>query len=175
MSVETAVESQGSAARARSGRVVRVVLLLLVVVGVEIAAVWFLLPSPEMAGARKNTSDGAFDEGLDTGEPATREVLIDTFNVTNRRAAAGVIHIAFRLVAVVAAEHEVAFNEAANRLHRARVRQAVVKVARMSSLEDLGDPELSTVKRRIREEVNKVLRKSYITEVVISEFRTLEQ
>ena len=56
-----------------------------------------------------------------------------------------------------------------------RVRQAVVKVARSSNREDLEDPNLSTMKRLIREEINKVLRKSFIIEVVISDFRTMEQ
>ena len=76
---------------------------------------------------------------------------------------------------VTAHGQDVAFETAANQHHNARVRQAVLKVARSASLEDLNDPNLTTIKRQLREEINKVLRKSYVTEVVISDFKTMEQ
>jgi hypothetical protein len=104
------------------------------------------------------------------------EVTIDSFSTTNGRAAPGsVIHLTFKLTAVVGRGQDVAFEAAANQHHSARVRQAVLKVARSASLEDLNDPNLTTVKRQLREEINKVLRKSYITEIVISDFKTMEQ
>jgi flagellar basal body-associated protein FliL len=104
------------------------------------------------------------------------EVTVDTFSTTNSRAAPGaVIHLTFKLTAVVAKGQDVAFETAANQHHNARVRQSVLKVARSASLEDLNDPNLTTIKRQLREEINKVLRKSYVTEVVISDFKTMEQ
>ncbi len=104
------------------------------------------------------------------------EVTIDSFSTTNGRAApGGVIHVSFKLTAVVASGQEIEFERAANEHHNGRVRQAVVKVARSASLDDLNDPNLTTVKRQLREEINKVLRKSYITEIVISDFKTMEQ
>ena len=60
-------------------------------------------------------------------------------------------------------------------VHSARVRQLVNQIVRRSSLEDLNDPNLSTIKRLIRQEVNRLLRKSYVIEVVISDIRTMEQ
>jgi flagellar basal body-associated protein FliL len=104
------------------------------------------------------------------------EVTVDSFSTTNSRAAPGsVIHLTFKLTAVVAAGQDIAFENAANQHHNARVRQAVLKVARSASLEDLNDPNLTTIKRQLREEINKVLRKSYVNEVVISDFKTMEQ
>jgi len=113
----------------------------------------------------------AAEEGTDAVE-----VAIDSFSTTNSRAAPGsVIHLTFKLTAVVAAGQDIAFENAANQHHNARVRQAVLKVARSASLEDLNDPNLTTIKRQLREEINKVLRKSYVSEVVISDFKTMEQ
>ncbi|HID21458.1 MAG TPA: flagellar basal body-associated FliL family protein [Planctomycetaceae bacterium] len=104
------------------------------------------------------------------------EVEIDTFSVTNTRAAADVVvHISFKLTAVVAKGQEIEFDQAANKTHKARVRQAVVEVARRATLEDLNDPSLSTFRRLIREKINKVLRRSYVVEAVISDFKTIEQ
>ena len=59
--------------------------------------------------------------------------------------------------------------------NKARVKQAVIEVVRKSSLTDLNDPQLSTMKRMMKEAINKVLKKSYIIETVISEYRTMTQ
>jgi hypothetical protein len=60
-------------------------------------------------------------------------------------------------------------------MHTARIRQAVNKIVRSSSLEELNDPSLGTIKRLTREEINRLLRKSYVSEVVITDVRIIEQ
>jgi flagellar basal body-associated protein FliL len=121
-------------------------------------------------------AEAAEPEAAVEAQPELVEVPIDTFNTSNRSAAAGsVIHVRFNLVATVPRGHEVALDDAVTRTMPARIRQAVMEVARSSSLDDLKDPELSVLKRKVKEEINKVLRKSLVSEVIISEFRTMEQ
>jgi flagellar basal body-associated protein FliL len=160
------------------GRPALAAVLLLVISAAMAGAFLWLLP----AGASEHGLDDAAaggedpDHGTTNDGPETVEVLVDSFSTTNSRAAPGsVIHLTFKLTAVVPSGQDVSFEHAANQHHNARVRQAVLKVARSASLEDLNDPNLTTVKRQLREEINKVLRKSYVTEVVISDFKTIEQ
>lgn len=121
-------------------------------------------------------ADAAEPEAAAEALPELVEVPIDTFNTSNRTAAVGrVIHVRFNLVATVPREHELALDEAVKHTMPARIRQAVTEVARSSSLDDLKDPELSVLKRQVKEEINKVLRRSLVSEVIVSEFRTMEQ
>ena len=143
--------------------------ILLLVVSLGMAGAFLLL----IPGNSASHSGVAIEteEGVDAVE-----VMVDSFSTTNSRAAPGsVIHLTFKLTAVVPKGQEIAFEHAANQQSNARVRQAVLKVARSAGLDDLNDPNLTTIKRQLREEINKVLRKSYVTEVVISDFKTMEQ
>ncbi|HAW26664.1 MAG TPA: hypothetical protein DCY03_00885, partial [Planctomycetaceae bacterium] len=67
------------------------------------------------------------------------------------------------------------FDSMVKEQNKARVKQAVIEVVRKSNLSDLNDPQLSTVKRMMKESINKVLKKSYVIETVISEYRTMTQ
>jgi flagellar basal body-associated protein FliL len=142
------------------------------------AGVTYVLVSPVAPVAAETEDHGGHGHAAPTEEvtPESVEVPIDTFNVSNRNALPGaLIHLRFKLVAAVPAGQEAAFESAANGTMAARVRQAVLTVARNASMEDMRDAELSVLKRQIKEEVNKVLRKSLVSEVIISEFRTMEQ
>lgn len=179
---ETFANEQASRTGATSkfaGKKLKILSLLLVVVAAQVGLIYFLVPAPVESASGAETEDHALG-GHEAGEAASQtdtvEVVIDDFNVTNNKAStSSVIHITFKLVAIVsrAAEHD--FKTAANELHRARVRQAIVIVARSCSLADLDDPHLVSLKRQIREEINKVLRKSAVIEVVINDFKTMEQ
>jgi flagellar basal body-associated protein FliL len=126
-----------------------------------------------VGGSAPSEEAGAKDE---SEGPDAVEVEIDTFSVSNSVAAPGsVIHVSFKLVATVARGQETTFGELVTIGKQARVRQAVIKVARSASLEDLQDPELNVFKRQIKEEINKVLQKSYVNDVIVSTFRTMEQ
>ena len=162
-----------------SGNGLKIFALLAFVMIAEAGVFYFLGITPgaksETAGSEQGESPEAADTQVDSQGDVV-EVEINSLNVTNNRAAAdSIIHITFTPVAVVSRDQRVAFDKAANKDHKARVRQAIVKVARSSSLEDLRDPNLTTIRRLIREEVNKVLRQSYIIEVIIPDFKTMEQ
>ncbi|MEM1060891.1 MAG: flagellar basal body-associated FliL family protein [Planctomycetota bacterium] len=146
--------------------------LVMTAMTIEGVALYLLLPSDAAAETDDETLSAADLEA----EVDTEEVLIDDFTCTNSRAAPGsVIHITFKLVAQVAANQEQAFKKAAKEKFEGRVEEAVITIARSATLEDLNDPELVTLKRMLREGINKVLRKSYVIRVIIPEFRTMEQ
>lgn len=148
---------------------------VVVVMVVEAVLILSLMPARP---ASATSVDDAADDALAAAAPTDdlTEVFIDSFNCTNNLVAPGsVLHLSFRVVGVVPAKQQLSFEENANRTHKTRVRQSIERIARSSSLEDLNDPNLSTIKRLIREETNKILGRSYISEVVINDFRMMEQ
>lgn len=164
------------------GKPLKIGLILLLVMAVEVGATYMLMPDGSGAAGKP----GSHDEGghdapvlaetdLHASTEETTEVDLGEFTCTNGVAAPGmVIHVDFKLVGIVARTLQTQLEET-QKEHEARLRQAVIKVSRSSSLNDLNDPGLGTLKRKIREEINKVLHKSYIIEVVISDFKTIEQ
>ncbi len=161
------------------GKPIFLAVILLVVMAAEAGALLLFLPSPTATDGHGETEDGHGEHGHATeghDEPEAVEVLIDSFSVTNGRAAAGAtIHVTLKVTAVVPSGQQMAFEHAANQEHNARVRLAIEKVCRSANLEDLNDPNLTSIRRQLREEINKVLRKSYVTEIVISNYKTMEQ
>ena len=142
-------------------------LALLLIVG-QSAAIFLLASGDSTANA-----DSGGDQEEEEAEPEVEqvEVFIDKFRCTNSVAKPGAdITVSFSLFATVASGQGPTFEIAANKDHKGRVREAIEKVVRGSNLDDLGDSNLGTVKRKIKEEVNKALRKSYIIEVVMSEY-----
>ena len=164
----------------KGGKGMKIAGIVVVMIAVEVAATWYFL-APASARKTPGKTDPA-DANSPPSEPDTEAASSDTaevpigngFGCTNNKAAASAIHIDFKLVALVTPSQRVKFDLSIKE-HEARIRQAVIKVARSSSLEDLNDPNLGTMKRLIREEINKILHKSYVLEVVISEFTTMEQ
>lgn len=138
-------------------------------------AVLYLVLAPANAPATP-TDDGAAPAETQVRTVNNQsEVEIGSFNCTNNMAAPGsILHINFRLFVTIPNSDKIDFEEAESQ-HEHRLKEAVLVVLRKSTLEDLNDPELSTIKRRIQEAINKVVNKSYVKDVVISEFRTLEQ
>ncbi len=149
--------------------------IVVAAMGLEAAIIYVVIP-PRAAAADSSEGEKA-DTRLDS--PVTddmAEIVIDSFNCTNNGIAPGsVIHLSFKVIGIVPAGQHLAFEENANRTHKTRVRQSIERIARSATLEDLNDPSLSTIKRLIREETNKTLGRSYVTEVAITDFRMMEQ
>ena len=81
--------------------------------------------------------------------------------MTNNIAEPGAtIHVTFNLVALVEQGAAADFDSMVKEQNKARVKQAVIEVVRKSNLSDLNDPQLSTVKRMMKESINKVLKKN---------------
>lgn len=157
--------------------------LLVVVMGIEAAGMYLILPRPSSVLTDGPAADAATDDNSPDGDPDGTvdpgdgvEVQIDKFNTTNSRARLGsTLHVSFSLIAIVKSNNQQTFTEAANQIHKARVREAVIKIVRSASMDNLNDPDLSVIKRQIREAVNKVLRNSFILDIVIDDFRQMEQ
>ena len=120
---------------------VKVIVLLLVVMGVQMTVGYMLLPEPTTNSME--TEDEAADAmGDDPAEDSieTVEVSLGNYNPTNSRGV-GIVHVAFDLTAILAADNEQALKAAFLETHGARIRSAVIRVIRSSNLEDLNDPE----------------------------------
>ena len=149
-----------------------IALLLGGVMLAEGVVLYLVLPRSEQA----STAGAAEAAPADAPTADAVEVSVGQFQCTNSVAARGsTIFLTFDVAATVARKQSEAFSLAVSSHHKARVRQAIIQVARSSSMEDLKDPEFSVLKRQIKEEINKVLRKSYVDEIVISDIRMIEQ
>jgi len=158
----------------KSGRLVLIGIMLAVML-VQGVVMYFLMTPKASAGKGDDLKDPAAAEQEDAAGPDdSMEVAMGEFNCTNTATPGVVIHIDFKLSAVTTSGQGAAL-EGLLKSHQARVRQVVNRIVRSSKLEELNDPALGTIKRLIREEVNRLLRKSYVTEVIISDMRTVEQ
>lgn len=112
----------------------------------------------------------------DDGDDELTEVEVHSFSVTNTTAAADtVIHISFKVHALVAGDQEADFKSAVSSSHKVRVRESIETIFRSATMEDLKDSSLSTLKRLVREEINRVLRQSYVVSVVFNDYKTIQQ
>jgi hypothetical protein len=84
------------------------------------------------------------------------------------------LHVDFKLTAL-ASTRQSSTLESQFRWNQERIREAVNKIVRSSSYDELNEPNLGTLKRLIREELNRVLAKDLINEIVINDIRVLEQ
>lgn len=153
-----------------------VIIAVGVVTAMALEGVVFLLmmpshPKPAAGDAQSAVETAAKDETADND--TAEEAIGDPFNCTNNQQESN-LHLRFKVVAVVKANQSVAFRDM-NTAHKTRVRQAIEKIVRRAQREDLNDPNLSTLSRLMREEINKVLGKSYVIEAVIHDFSMIEQ
>jgi flagellar basal body-associated protein FliL len=184
MSATVAPEAQVDAQpapRPKSSRLVMIVVALAVVIVAQVAitfvALKILIPAPAAAAGDKTGEDPAAAQSrlADPAEKALIEATIGDFNVTNTKAQEGVtLHIDVKLTALCAQPHKQSFEEKL-RHHSGRVRETVMEVIRACTLADLDDPQLLTIKRRVKEELNRLLRQAFIEQVVVTDFRRIEQ
>jgi len=146
--------------------------LLLLVMLVEAAGIYVWLPDPATNNSSADDSGEFVDETDSTVESV--EVKINDFQVTNTSPENSDLNLEFTLAAVVSRDAEQSFKEAVNDLQKYRVRQAVERVCRSATREELEDPVHSTLKRLMKEEINKILGKSYIIDIIISGYQIRE-
>lgn len=101
--------------------------------------------------------------------------IIPQFNCTNSLSDQGQsIHFSFSLCVEVPENLKEQFT-LAKKGHKNRIRQAVVTIIRNAGVEELDDPSFSTIKRQIREDINKILNQNYVTSVIITAPRKIVQ
>ncbi|MEZ6046913.1 MAG: hypothetical protein R3C11_15300 [Planctomycetaceae bacterium] len=175
---QMSVDSAGS-----STKLIKIGALLAVVLGLQVIVVWYLLSRPAAPPVEQTVEEGIEGYlGEDGGFEGTAssvsdtEVVIDSFNCTNTSAIdEGVVHISFHLSATTSPNNATDFQLAVSSTAERRVKEAVERVARNAPYDELKDPFLSSIKRQIKDEINKVLRKSYVNEILITEFKIIEQ
>ena len=141
--------------------------LVLTVMLIEAGVLWVLLAPAEVAAVEQLPESETED---------LAEVSVDEFSTTNARAVPGrLVHLTFTLTAVVPADRTADFERAVGTEHSARVREAVLEVARAAGSEDLDDPRLTDFKRDLADAVNTVLREDLVRELAVSQFKALEQ
>jgi len=175
---DTSVASSGESSNQQSGLMIKIAGLVCLLMIVEGVGLYLFFGSSNSTAAKTADEEDRLDvDKQDLSDPLTDSATVEigSFNCTNSRADPGsTIHVSIKLHAIVSRDQEEWFNQAI-KLHKARVQQAIIQIARSSNLDDLNDPKLVTMKRLFREEINKVLRKSFIIEIVISDFRIMEQ
>ncbi|GAB4135723.1 MAG: hypothetical protein Tsb009_02300 [Planctomycetaceae bacterium] len=147
-----------------SARKVKILVLLVLVMAVESAGFYLLVP--ETGGSTTKEEVDPMDPSVDV---ETIEIEIEKIvGLVNQIAEPGVsTDVSFNLIVLVAADQEVQFNEAW-KSRRADVRQNVEKIILGASSEELRDPAREVIIRRIRESINKTLRKSYVRRVILT-------
>lgn len=171
---EAPAASSAPAPPRRGGKLLLILSIVGVIVTIQVVLTLLLMPKAQTEKAEPKEAQKAESEAV-VDEAEHAEVNLGDFNCTNNTAAPGVvIHLDFKLTAITSPKQESTL-QGLLKSHQARIRQIVGKIVRSSNLEDLNDPNLGTIKRLVREEVNRLLRKSLITEVVVIDVRHVEQ
>jgi flagellar basal body-associated protein FliL len=151
--------------------------IVLLAMAMEAVVIVMLMPASPATATAEEGAENPEEEAEDAAvTDEFEECPIESFNCTNNKVAPGsTIHLSFKVIGVVPKKQKIAFNEGVSKTYKTRVVQEIERIARSARMEDLHDPSLNAIKRQIREVVNKILGKSYITEVVITDFRLMEQ
>ena len=176
--VEAGAEGKGVVEKKSGGGKMKI--LVLVVVAMIGEAGLFLFLGVGSSGS----ADAAATETMpDEEEPKPEgndeelvEVEVHTFSVTNTTAAADtVVHISFRVHALLAGDQVTDFTRKVTTSHKVRVRESIETIFRSATMEDLTDSSLSTLKRLVQEEINRVLRQNYVVSIVFNDYKTIQQ
>jgi len=177
MATDTALAEAPAAAQAKpKSKLVLIVGVVFVIILVQVVVTWLLMPKAPAAavvaadGAPKSEEPAAAVTDM---EDTSAEASLGEFNCTNTSTPGTSVQIDFKLSAIMAADKVGRLKEKIT-AYDSRLRQTVAKVVRSAKLEDLSEPSLATLRRALKEEVNRLLRTN-IEDVVITDFRHLEQ
>jgi hypothetical protein len=111
-----------------------------------------------------------------TGDSTTGvEILLGEFNVTSFQPQSNsTLRISFQLYATTSLEDEYELKKLLEG-NKHRVREQVLIIARSATIEDLADPMLTLIKRKLSEKVNRLIGKPLVRGAVFSDFSYFEQ
>ncbi len=177
-------DHEPSPSKGRSRKKLLIGGIVLVVVAVQVVATYLLMPHPAASSEagghaqheeKEHAPAASHEHGPEALEGEVAEVSLGDFSFSNTTAAPGVIiHVDFKLAAVTSSKLASSL-EAQVKLNLFRIRQVVNRIIRSSHTDDLNDPNLGTIKRLIKEDINRLLTKTFINEVVITDVRVMEQ
>jgi flagellar basal body-associated protein FliL len=171
-----------AAAPAKAGimsKLLPAVIVIAVVSGEGVAA-YMLLPSAEANAKAAQDALAAEPPEHENSHGHDKhaelsEVDLEQYKITAYQPSSSMtLRIEFRLYGMVPAEKAEDFKHAFE-VKKNRVRDNVMGIIRSSDMNDLTDPELGLIKRKILETTNKALGKPLLEGVAFSEFTFLEQ
>ena len=158
-----------------SGKKVKLIAIVAGVMILPAIGAALLLPKGHAATGEQSAEGGTHAEDAHSQKSENVvEVEVGSFSVSVEPDDAQMWNISFKLYATISNDSQSRFSDSSER-YKARLRQAVVKVVRMSSIKDLRDPQLELMKRELKSQLNNVLPEPYIQEVVVSEIRVMQQ
>ena len=124
---------------------------------------------------KDHSATGRHDSEHDEAKSEFTEVAVGDFSFSNTAAMRNVItHVNFKLTAL-ARSAEASMVESQIDWNQERIREAVNKIVRNSNLDELYDPSLEAIKRLICQDINGLLGKKLIVEVMINDIRVIQQ
>ena len=160
------------------GKKLKIGLIVLVVMAIQAVAAFLLLPKGQATPAAGQAAEaGHATEESQKTEKADNlvEAEIGAFSVSLEENSGILWNVSFKLFAAVSPDAKNEFADAVGERFKARIKQAVVKVVRRSSIEDLRDPQLDLFKRNLKTEINNVLPERYVQEIIVADIRTMQQ
>lgn len=168
---EAAPETEEAEAKSSSG-MLKWIGITAVLMAVQGAVMYLMLapsgPSPEDAEqqATEEIAEGLRD--IEADSDLIEVEFYPAFNVTNSSADLGMdVHVNFEVAAGVSKKNADTFKTAIDETYKIRLREVVSEIVRSASLDELEDPDLNQLKRRMREDINKTLQQSYVVEIFI--------
>jgi flagellar basal body-associated protein FliL len=160
-----------------SGKKIKLIVIVVAVIALPAIGAALLLPKGHAAATGEGSAEGGQAHGEESHSAKSDnvvEVEVGSFSVSVEPDDSQMWNVSFKLFATISSASQSPFADASERF-KARLRQAVVKVVRMSSIKDLRDPQLDLMKREMKSQLNNVLPEPYIQEVVVSEIRVMQQ
>jgi flagellar basal body-associated protein FliL len=155
---------------------VKIAIIVVVVMALQAVAAALLLPKGQATPAAGQSAEAGHGEEAHAEKADNLvEAEIGSFSVSLEENGGILWNISFKLYATVAKEAKSEFEDLVGERFKARIKQAVVKIVRRSSIEDLRDPQLDLFKRNLKTEINNVLPERYIQEIIVFDIRTMQQ
>jgi len=159
----------------------RVLLFVTIVIVVECAVAYMLLPDASKTRAMAADTLGS-REAEESQKQAAEEEISDQievdlgeFSVTAFQPLSNTtMRIDFRLFGAIGKEDESEFLGLIDE-NQHRFREQVIVTVRSAEITDLTDPTLGLIKRKVLERTTKILGKPLLRDVIFSEFSFLEQ
>jgi flagellar basal body-associated protein FliL len=162
------------------GKKVKIALIVLAVMGLQAVAAALLLPKSQATPAGGQAAEAGHGKEEGHAEKTEKEdnlveAEIGQFSVSLEENNGILWNVSFKLFAAVAPSAKNEFSDAVGERFKARIKQAVVKVVRRSSIEDMRDAQLDLFKRNLKTEINNVLPERYVQEMIIADIRLMQQ
>jgi flagellar basal body-associated protein FliL len=166
-----------AAPAAKKGGKLKIIVLIVTIMIVECGlAYWFFgsaAPHTAESAETEKSHEEEEEEGHDDGEGV--EVALGDFDVTAFQPTSNTtLRVSFKLYATVKVSDEATVTTLIEE-RKHRFRELVLEIIRSSEMNDLTDPVLGLIKRKILEKTNRLLGKAMIKGVVFSDFSYYEQ